>query len=75
MPREIVDKCNRCGSVRGSAGRWWMLMPAPGGGVTVQHLDGELLGRDTEIYCGEHCLLERVSEIISVSRKPDSAAA
>jgi hypothetical protein len=75
MPRETIDKCNGCGSVRGANKHWWMVMPAAGGGVTVQHFDEELLGSNTEIYCGEHCLLQRISEIISVSHCPDSAAA
>jgi hypothetical protein len=75
MAREIVDKCNRCGSVRGATNHWWIIMPAAGGGIMIQHFDEEQVGRNTEIYCGESCLLARVSEIISVSRKPSSLAA
>jgi len=75
MAREIIDKCNRCGSVRGATNHWWMLTPAAGGGVTIHEFDEELLGTSTEIYCGESCLLARVSEIISVSRRPASVAA
>ena len=52
-----------------------MLTPAAGGGVTIHQFDEELLGTSTEIYCGESCLLARVSEIISVSRRPASVAA
>ena len=75
MAREIVDKCNRCGAVRGVNNHWWVLIPAPGGGIMIQRFDEESLGRDTEILCGELCLLARVSEIISVSRRPANAAA
>jgi len=75
MAREIVDKCNRCGSVRGASNHWWVLIPAPGGGIIIQRFDEELLGCNTEIFCGELCLLARVSEIISVSRRPANVAA
>jgi hypothetical protein len=75
MAREIIDKCNRCGSARAASNHWWVLTPAPGGGITIQPFDEELLGRNTEIYCGEVCLLARISEIISVSRRPAHVAA
>jgi len=75
MASEIVEKCNRCGSTRGASDHWWVLIPAPGGGITIQPFDEELLGRNTEIYCGKVCLLARVEEIISVSRTPAHRAA
>ena len=75
MAREIIDKCNRCGSVRTACSHWWVLIPAPGGGITIQPFDEELLFRDTELYCGESCLLTRLSEIISVTRRPAPLAA
>jgi hypothetical protein len=61
--------------MRESTNHWWMLVPAQSGGVTVQPLDEDQVDTGTEIYCGEACLLSRVSEIISVSRRPGRIAA
>ena len=75
MARDIVEICNRCGANADSSNHWWVLMPASGGGITVQRFDEKLLGANTEVYCGDRCLLARISELISIPRRPGSVAA
>jgi hypothetical protein len=71
MARETVNKCDGCGRARGATEPgWWVLrigLAVHGGGFSVMSWGdaGHPEESESEMYCGEACLLKRLNELIS----------
>lgn len=73
MPRETIDRCDRCGAVRGNGNHWFLnVRQTDPNRILIEGFKPDAKTVDGRLLCGESCVLAEVSDYMQNSKTTDN---